>query len=233
MTTIAATTSGAAEAASAASAGKTADKALSASEMGDRFLKLLVTQLKNQDPLNPMDNAQLTSQMAQINTVSGIEKLNDSVKNLGSQFLQAQAMQGAAMIGRQAWVEGDRLVAADGVARGGLALERAADAVSVQVIGPGGRVLDTLDLGAQAAGRASFQWNVAAGVDPGSLRFKVVAKAGSADLPAQTYSVDTVTAVSTGANGLRLGLASLGDTDFSAVKAVSGSDRNAAPRTPS
>ena len=42
----------------------------------DRFLKLLVTQMQNQDPLNPMDNAQITSQMAQISTVSGIEKLN-------------------------------------------------------------------------------------------------------------------------------------------------------------
>ena len=42
----------------------------------DRFLKLLVAQMQNQDPLNPMDNAQVTSQMAQINTVSGIDKLN-------------------------------------------------------------------------------------------------------------------------------------------------------------
>ncbi len=42
----------------------------------DRFLKLLVTQMKNQDPLNPLDNAQVTSQLAQISTVSGIDKLN-------------------------------------------------------------------------------------------------------------------------------------------------------------
>lgn len=45
------------------------------SEIQDRFLKLLVTQMKNQDPLNPLDNAQVTSQLAQINTVNGIEKL--------------------------------------------------------------------------------------------------------------------------------------------------------------
>ncbi|HQY08681.1 MAG TPA: flagellar hook capping FlgD N-terminal domain-containing protein, partial [Burkholderiaceae bacterium] len=47
------------------------------SEAADRFLKLLVTQMQNQDPLSPMDNAQVTSQMAQINTVSGIEKVNE------------------------------------------------------------------------------------------------------------------------------------------------------------
>ena len=45
----------------------------------DRFLKLLVTQMKNQDPLNPMDNAEITSQMAQLSTVTGIEKLNETL----------------------------------------------------------------------------------------------------------------------------------------------------------
>jgi flagellar basal-body rod modification protein FlgD len=52
----------------------------------DRFLTMLVTQLQNQDPLNPMDNAQVTSQMAQINAVTGLEKVNESVKALGTQF---------------------------------------------------------------------------------------------------------------------------------------------------
>ena len=48
----------------------------------DRFLKLLVAQLNNQDPLNPMDNAQMTTQMAQINTVSGIQELNATLKGM-------------------------------------------------------------------------------------------------------------------------------------------------------
>src|SRR5215216_1743278 len=66
----------------------------------DRFLKLLVAQMQNQDPLNPMDNAQVTSQMAQINTVNGIEKLNNSVEGLSGHFMQMQALQGAALVGR-------------------------------------------------------------------------------------------------------------------------------------
>ncbi|HEY4958521.1 MAG TPA: flagellar hook capping FlgD N-terminal domain-containing protein, partial [Caldimonas sp.] len=53
----------------------------------DRFLKLLVAQMQNQDPLSPMDNAQVTSQMAQINTVTGIDQLNTTVQGLSSQFL--------------------------------------------------------------------------------------------------------------------------------------------------
>ena len=57
----------------------------SAKEIGDRFLKLLVTQLKNQDPLNPLENAEITSQMAQLSTVEGISKMNDSIAALASQ----------------------------------------------------------------------------------------------------------------------------------------------------
>ncbi len=56
--------------------------------------------MQNQDPMNPMDNAQVTSQMAQINTVTGIEKLNTTVAGLNGQFVQMQALQGASLVGR-------------------------------------------------------------------------------------------------------------------------------------
>jgi flagellar basal-body rod modification protein FlgD len=88
----------------------------------DRFLKLLVTQLKNQDPLNPMDNAQITSQMAQINTVSGIDKLNTTVASLGTQMLQSQALQGAALVGHDVTIVGDGLSISGGVGVAGFEL---------------------------------------------------------------------------------------------------------------
>ena len=59
----------------------------------DRFLKLLVAQLNNQDPMNPLDNAQMTSQIAQINTVTGISQLNDTMKAMASQASAMQMMQ--------------------------------------------------------------------------------------------------------------------------------------------
>lgn len=61
----------------------------------DRFLKLLVAQLNNQDPMNPMDNAQMTTQLAQINTVSGIQQLNQTVTSMVNQFSALQMLQGA------------------------------------------------------------------------------------------------------------------------------------------
>ena len=79
----------------------------------DRFLKLLVAQMQNQDPLNPMDNAQVTSQMAQINTVTGLQKVNESIQTLGSRLLQSQAMQGASVIGHDVTFEGDSVTVRD------------------------------------------------------------------------------------------------------------------------
>ena len=60
-------------------------------------LSYLVAQLNNQDPMNPMDNAQMTSQIAQINTVSGIQQLNETMKSHGvSNSTSMQVLQGAA-----------------------------------------------------------------------------------------------------------------------------------------
>ena len=64
-----------------------AHNSLNALDM-DSFLDLMIAELQNQDPLNPLDNAQVTSQMAQINTVSGIEKLNGTVQGLNRHFVQ-------------------------------------------------------------------------------------------------------------------------------------------------
>ncbi|MFM8767622.1 MAG: flagellar hook assembly protein FlgD, partial [Rubrivivax sp.] len=91
----------------AATGGSKSSIATSNEESGDRFLKLLVTQLKNQDPMNPMDNAQLTTQMAQINTVSGIQQLNETIKGMATQFGAMQVLQGAAMVGRDVLTEGN------------------------------------------------------------------------------------------------------------------------------
>ena len=94
---------------SSSAAKAVSDGATTAKEASERFLKLLVTQLQNQDPMNPVDNAQMTSQMAQISTVSGIEKLNTTVAGLNSQFVQMQALQGASLVGRDVIVPGNQL----------------------------------------------------------------------------------------------------------------------------
>jgi flagellar basal-body rod modification protein FlgD len=81
----------------------------SAQGIQDRFLKLLVTQLQAQDPMNPMDNSQITSQMAQISQVSGMQTLNTAMQSLVQSQAANQSLMAATMIGKQALVPGNAL----------------------------------------------------------------------------------------------------------------------------
>lgn len=184
----------------------------------DRFLKLLVAQMQNQDPLNPLDNAQVTSQMAQINTVNGIEKLNTTVQALSGQFVQMQALQGAALVGRDVIVAGNRLDIAEGVGQGGFELTSPADAVKVEVLNAGGHVVDTIQLGAQGAGRHGFEWDASKTGDT-HLTFRVTATSGATTLSSTSLMRDRVLAVSTAGDKLSLELARSGSTAYADIKA--------------
>jgi len=187
----------------------------------DRFLKLLVAQMQNQDPLNPMDNAQVTSQMAQIQSVNGIEKLNRSVEGLGSQFAQMSALQGASLVGRDVIVPGNRLVTNDeDLVQGGFELNGPADSVKIEVLNAGGRVIDTIDLSAQSAGRHGFEWTPPAGVDAATGdRFRVVAKNGAANVGFTPLMRDRVDAVVAGGDTLTLELRNSGSVPYDQIRA--------------
>ena len=189
----------------------------------DRFLKLLVAQMKNQDPLNPLDNAQVTSQMAQISTVSGIDKLNTTVAGLNTQLVQLQAMQGASLVGREVIVPGDRLHIAAGVGSAGFELAGTAARVKVELLNPAGLVVDTLELGAQSAGSHAFEWaakGVAGGVPDGAAyRFRVVATQGTTAVAATPLMRDRVEAVNAGGSTLQLELEQGGVVAYDKVRA--------------
>ena len=186
----------------------------------DRFLKLLVAQMQNQDPLNPMDNAQVTSQMAQIQTVSGIDKLNSTVQGLNAQFGQLQALSGAALVGRDVLIDGNRLVADGGAGHGGFELASQADHVELEVLDASGRLIDSSDLGAMASGRHTFDWTPPDGVNAGlASRFRITATLGTTTVAAATYTRDRVDAVSAGPNGLVLELANAGPVTYDQVRA--------------
>jgi flagellar basal-body rod modification protein FlgD len=196
-----------------------APKTQSEADTADRFLKLLVAQMQNQDPLNPMDNAQITSQMAQINTVSGIQTLNTTVQGLNAQFVQMQALQGAALVGHDVTVAGDGLAIEGGIGVGGFDLAGAADQVKVEVLDASGRVVDTLQLGAASSGPQSFIWPAGDVPDGSAYHFRVTATAGSAAVGASPLMRDRVVAVSSGVDGLTLELGRSGSVPYTAVKA--------------
>ena len=197
-----------------ASTTKKADDTASA----DRFLKLLVTQMQNQDPLNPMDNAQVTSQMAQISTVSGIQQLNGTVDGLNTQFVQMQALQGASLVGRDITLQGNRIDVRDGVGVGGFDLGSTADSSKVEILSAAGRVVGTIDMGALSAGRHAFEWPAAA--EGSNYSFRVVAKAGAASLDTTPLMRDRVNAVGIVGDKLTLETEYAGRINYSDVKAV-------------
>lgn len=137
------------------SGGKTVDDGGTA----NRFLTLLVTQMRNQDPLNPMDNAQVTSQLAQISTVDGIERLNESIQKLMSDSSATQLMQAAALVGHGVMVPGNGLKVYQGSGTAGFELSQPADRVIATVRDANGLVMRNLALGARAAGSHAFQWD--------------------------------------------------------------------------
>jgi len=188
-----------------------------ASVTSDRFLKLLVAQMQNQDPLNPMDNAEVTSQMAQINTVTGIDQLNTTVQGLSSQFMQMQAMQGASLVGRDVIVAGNTLSIdeTNSVGQGGFQLDNPADAVKVEILSPSGAVVQTLNLGAEGAGMHSFDWPTAAS----GLTFRVTATTGGVSTPVTALMRDRVDAVSTSGTTFNLELENSGTVPYTAIKA--------------
>lgn len=173
-------------------------------DAADRFLKLLVAQMQNQDPLSPMDNAQVTSQMAQIQTVNGIEKLDRTVASLGTQFSSLQALQAAGLVGRDVTVAGDRLAIDGGVGVGGFELAGPADAVKLEILSAAGVVVDSIDLGAQSSGLHGFEWPAANVAADAGLRFRVSATSGAAAVSATPLMRDRVQAVS--ADGTSLGV---------------------------
>jgi len=186
----------------------------------DRFLKLLITQIQNQDPLSPMDNAQVTSQIAQINTVSGIQQLNTTVQGLAGQFTQLQALQSANLVGRDVVVPGNVLDINSGVGQGGFELSGPADAVKVDVLSPAGQVVDSLALGALGSGSHSFNWPAGTATNDSGLHFRITATSGTVNSTPTTLMRDRVNAINTSGNALNLELQNAGSVPYSTVRAL-------------
>ncbi len=209
MTTIAnntANTTATNAATKSSSATATGSSATSASEQSDRFLKLLVAQMQNQDPLNPLDNAQVTSQMAQISTVNGLEKVNTTIGSLGTQFTQLQAMQGAALVGHDVAIEGNALRETAGKGDGGYELSSKADKVKIEITTADGTVVKTINETSLDAGRHTFNWDVPSSLQGTGLTYKVTATAGDKAVQSMTLQHERISAVSTFGNQLAVEL---------------------------
>lgn len=189
-------------------------KTSTATDTQNRFLKLLVTQMKNQDPLNPMDNAQVTSQMAQLSTVMGIDKLNVTLQALSDSMLPNQSLQAASMIGRGVLVPGNSVEIVNGAGFGGVDLAQSVEQVNITIHDQTGASVRNIQLGAQPAGLVNWQWDGRsdAGVNAmeGSYTFSVNAVQAGAKVDTTALQYGVVNSVMQGKQGVTL---SIGQTD--------------------
>ncbi|WP_077035410.1 flagellar hook assembly protein FlgD [Pelomonas sp. KK5] len=194
----------------------------SAQDTQDRFLKLLVAQMQNQDPMNPMDNAQVTTQLAQIQTVTGISTLNGSIGTLGTQFGQMQALQSVSLVGHEVSTAGNQFNVVDDKGVGGFQLSSAASAVQLDVVNAAGATVYTEQLGPTGTGMQNFSVDASKlnTTTTDGLTFKITATSASKTVTATTYAQDKVLAINTNGGTLSLQLQTMGLVPYSSVTTV-------------
>lgn len=206
-----------------AKAGSTTDTS-GVSATQDRFLKLLVTQMKNQDPLNPMDNAQVTSQMAQLSTVSGIDKLNATLQALSNSMMSSQPLQAASMIGHGALVPGKGVDLTNGAGYGGIDLTQSVDKLDVSIFNQAGALVRNISLGSQPVGLVNWQWDgrneAGDKMADGSYTFTVNATQSGKAVDATALQFGMVNSVTQGSQGVALSVGQLNGIALSQVKQI-------------
>jgi len=179
-------------------------------KMSSDFMKMLVAQMQYQDPTKPVDSAQMTSQLAQISTVDGINKLNDTMNSLASSLKGNVTSQAASMIGRDVLVPGNNISLTQGQAKFGVQLPVAANVVNVSIVNDSGKTVKVLSMGSQAAGNLPISWNGTdangQSVPNGNYTFQVTATANGQTLRAVPLERAGVTSVTNTADGVSLSL---------------------------
>lgn len=206
--------------ATAATAASTSSKTTSE----ESFMKMLIAQLRNQDPLNPMDNSQMTSQLAQLNMVSGINQLNKTMNGLVSNDTSSQAVSAAGLLGREVLVPGNGLQLSNGSAKFGFDLSQAVDALNLTVYDAQGNALHSQELGPQAKGLQTLAWDGAtdsgvAAID-GSYIYKLKAQLAGNEIPVTALTVGSVQNISLNSGVLKANVGKAGDVSLGDIKQI-------------
>lgn len=193
----------------------------------DTFMKLILTQLQNQDPTKPMDNSQFLSQLAQFKSVTGIDELKKSVDAMSDSFQSNQALQASSLVGRWVMVSSNESHLWDKVGMAGaVEVPSSASQVMVSIKDSSGQVIKQIDLGSQNQGTVSFNWD---GLDangnlyaPGDYAIEANANIAGKNQSVATNTVVPVESVIMGkpGTGLTVNTTGLGKIRLSDVKQI-------------
>ncbi len=186
------------------------------------FLKLMTTQLQNQDPFAPMENGEFIAQMAQFSTVTGITEMGETLKDMSSQLSEFRLATATNLLGSSVLIPGNTSRPDEnGQIHGVVDLPSASTATSITISDLNGEVIDTIELGAQASGLVGFTWdNVPQDIidENAAARLDAYADTGSGREAVSSSVFAEVLAASTGgASGVRLDVRDYGEIDAAEV----------------
>ncbi|MCL7944882.1 flagellar hook assembly protein FlgD [Marinobacter sp. ATCH36] len=199
----------------------------SGNELGkNEFMELMIAQLKNQNPLEPQDNGEFISQLAQFSSLEEMQGLSGSVDDVASQFRSTQALQASAMVGRSVLAPSSvGILGAEGEISGNVQVPASTSGLRISIENQAGERVRQIDMGSQQAGVTGFSWDGKDGngnsLPPGP--YKVVAEASTPDGPEQlgTMLSANVDSVSLGKGGnITLNLAGMGSIALSEVEQI-------------
>lgn len=190
------------------------------------FFSLLTQQLAYQDPSNPVENAEMISQMTAFQTSEGISELNDQIGDLANIMTSSQALQASTLVGQNVLVAASAGHTSGNGFGGVLALEDYTQNISVSIEDASGQVIQTIYMDDQSAGNVKFEWdgtNLAGEqAADGVYHVKVngLQNGKSVELPTAVYANVQSVSLSSTLDGTALNLSGLGTISLSDVLEV-------------
>jgi flagellar basal-body rod modification protein FlgD len=198
-------------------------------DMGeDAFLKLVLAQLKNQDPLKPMENGAFLSQLAQIKSVTGIEDMKNSFEKIATQMQSSQALQASSLVGRWVMAPGESSYLLDNhpYVEGSAELATSSQNVSVYIHTADGQLQRKIDLGPQKAGKVDYIWDGSDGngtpLPAGKYSIKVTADIEGKQVSLKNFIANPVESVTLNkaGGGITLNVSGIGKVSMSDVEKI-------------
>lgn len=179
-----------------------------AKELGQEdFLTLMMTQLKNQDPFQPMENGEFLGQMAQFSTVSGIEGMQDSLDAMTGSFGANQTLQASQLIGKSVLVEDSSAYLRSGESvEGRFDLTSSSGSVTMNITNASGSLVREIELGEKSAGGHDFSWDgndsLGEPLPPGQYNISIAAASGDSIVAVPVQLSRKVDSVEFGQDGV-------------------------------
>ncbi len=205
----------------------TQESASGSSELGkNEFMELMIAQLKNQNPLEPQDNGEFISQLAQFSSLEEMQSLTSTVDDVASQFRSSQALQASAMVGKTVMAPSEiGILGADGKITGSIEVPASTGGLRLSIQSMSGELVRQIDMGSSSAGIQAFSWDGKDGngnaLPQGSYRIVAEASYPEGTEQLATMVSANVDSVSLGSNGsITLNLAGMGSIALSDVQQI-------------